>query len=321
MLDMSRIESGKLKIEDEPCSLLAIMKDLYDVFQADVTAKGLEFIVDTSSVRTDKINCDKLRLNQVLLNCISNAIKFSNKGGKVLVTVNEKESSVQNEAFYVFTVKDNGIGMSKEFVEHIYEPFTREETGTVSKIQGTGLGMSISRHIIDMMGGTIVVESGKGQGTTITIELSFKKSMMTEEVDCAVVNNNTEENFSGKKVLLAEDNELNMEIAVELIRHTGAEVFSASNGKEAFDMVAASPDNYYDLIFMDIQMPVMDGYEATRQIRNLPREDAKNIPIIAMTANAFEDARQNSVKAGMNGHTSKPIELDVIFDIMRKYIR
>lgn len=454
VLDMSRIESGKVKIEEKETSLPEIMHDLKTIVQADVTAKQLEFYIDTADVVNEHVLCDKLRLSQVLLNLLSNAMKFTEPGGLVGVRIVQKGNALEGWASYDFQVRDTGIGMSKEFLEHVFEPFERERTSTVSGIQGTGLGMVITKNIVDMMNGTITVESEEGKGTTFTISLRFKTcadpvrqevipelhglrvlvadddfntcssvtkmltvigmrpdwttsgkeavlrvqlameqgdeyavyiidwlmpdmngvevvrrirriigverpiiiltahdwsnieqeareagvtafcekpiflSELKKILEEPFVMQNTEENpaeetvsFAGKKILLVEDNELNQEIAVEILQETGFVLDVAEDGVVAVEMMKNAKAGQYDLILMDIQMPVMNGYEATRQIRALENPEIANIPIIAMTANAFDEDKKEALEAGMNGHIAKPIDISIMMEVLQEIVQ
>ena len=454
ILDMSRIESGKVKIEEKEVHLPDILHDLRTIVQSDIKAKQLDFFIDTMDVRDEDIICDKLRLNQVLLNILSNAMKFTAPGGQVSVKITESEGAPDGSAYFTFRVKDTGIGMSKEFQKHIFEPFERERTSTVSGIQGTGLGMAITKNIVDMMGGTISVNSEVGVGSEFIVELTFRTTgkkivyepipqlqgagalVVDDDMDCCVsvckmlteigmrpewtssgreavvrtqyacdrgepfnvyivdwlmpdmngietvrrirrvigenkpiivltsydweeveeeareagvthfiskpifmsdlrealsspfvkqVIEETDEpeyDFTGKKILLVEDNELNREIAEEILTEEGFKVDTVTDGTYAVERMRSAKPGDYDVILMDIQMPQMDGYEATRLIRCLPGEYPKTVPIIAMTANAFEEDRRKAFAAGMNGHVAKPINvpklLDTIEGILKK---
>ena len=443
VLDMSRIESGKMRLEEAEANLATIMHDLKVIVQADVSAKQLDFFIDTVDVTNEVIICDKLRLNQVLLNLLSNAVKFTEPGGVVSVRISQTATSPDGWADYEFRVKDSGIGMAPEFVEHVFEAFERERSSTVSGTQGTGLGMAITKNIVDMMGGTITVHSEVGRGSEFVISLRFRTAenpvkdepipqlqglralvvdddlntctsvakMLTQigmrsdwtlfgkeavhralfaieqndeyyayiidwlmpdmnGIECvrrirAVVGDskpiiimtaydwsNIEQeareagvtafcskplfmselrelleqpfkhpeaaqedeptpDFSGKRLLLAEDNELNREIALEILHAVGFDVHCARNGIEALQLVQGHAAGYFDLVLMDIQMPIMDGYEATRRIRQLDDAHA-SLPIFAMTANTFEEDKQRAQEAGMNGHISKPIEIPTL---------
>ncbi len=453
VLDMSRIESGKVKIEEKECSIPEILHDLKTIVQADIMSKQLDFYIDTVDVINEHVMCDRLRLNQILLNLLSNAMKFTKPGGMVSVRILQKRNAPEGYADYEFQVKDTGIGMSPEFLKNVFEPFERERTSTISGIQGTGLGMAITRNIVYMMGGSVSVESEVGKGSTFTVSLQFKTcsgpvrqetipqllglralvadddfntcssvtkmlsdigmrpdwttsgkeavlrvklageqndeyavyiidwlmpdmngvevvrrirgligektpiiiltaydwadieeearkagvtafcskpiflSELREVLESPFAVKNQEEvpqetiSFERKKILLVEDNELNQEIAVEILKEAGFSVDVADDGVVAVERMKTAEPGQYDLILMDIQMPVMDGYEATRQIRALENPDIACIPILAMTANAFQEDRKAAIEAGMDGHIAKPIDVSKLFGILGEIIR
>ena len=350
VLDMSRIESGKIRLEEEPCSLSDILYNLRNIIQADVNAKQLQFQIETAGICNEYIYCDKLRLNQVFLNLLSNAVKYTEVGGSVHMQVIERTAVMTGYAGYEFSIKDNGIGMSQEFVEHIFEPFEREKNSTISGIQGTGLGMAITKNIVDMMNGTIRVQSEEGKGSEFIVSFTFRlcseiqeleeKSKSDENRDLSLEGDlpiyggdapvsahsdlsagekslETEDaEYHSKRILLAEDVELNQEIAVAILEDAGFTVDVADNGKIAVDMIKKAEPEYYQAVLMDVQMPVMNGYEATKEIRSLENEGLAAIPIIAMTANAFEEDRQEALKYGMNGHIAKPIDTQNLFETL-----
>jgi len=451
VLDMSRIESGKIHLDEQLCSLPDILHGLQNILQADVHAKQLELYIDAVDVIDEDIYCDKLRLNQVLLNLLSNSVKYTSPGGSVSMLITESTEAPEGYARYEFNIKDTGIGMSEEFVSHIFEPFEREKSTTFSGISGTGLGMSITKNIVDMMQGTIEVKSEKNVGTEFTVTFTFRLDtgkkvsqdipelkdcralVVDDDFNCCdgvtymlgqlgmraewtlsgkeavlrtrqaamrgddysvyivdwllpdmngievtrrirkemggnvpvivltaydwsdieeeakeagvsafcskplflselrnclrMVMDATEETMVNERnpvkkrtgrILLAEDNELNQEIAVAILEEAGFSVEVAENGQMAVDMLRRSEPGYYHLILMDVQMPLMDGYEATRIIRKLENEKLSSIPILAMTANAFEEDKQAALKSGMNGHIAKPIDVDKLLDSMDK---
>lgn len=455
VLDMSRIESGKMTLNEMPESLPEILKALRNIVQADVSAKQLNFFIDAVDVTDENVVCDKLRLNQVLLNILSNAIKYTHPGGNISLRIIETQQADENgRAHFEFRVKDNGIGMSEEYLKTVFDPFTREKTSTVSGIQGTGLGMAITKNIVNMMNGSISVSSKLNEGSEFVVNLAFMISEQTKALKpleklnglrgmvvdddmnacqsvsqmlrqigirtewcmygkeavarteeavrigdsfkvyiidwlmpdmngietarrirsvvgsdvpiiiltaydwadiedearsagvtvfvskplfqsdlhrtlseaCGVTSRIVEEesgeaDFSGKRILLVEDNELNREIATEILVEAGFEIDAAEDGSIAVEKVKASSIGQYDLILMDIQMPNMDGYEATRAIRALPESFHSNIPIIAMTANAFDEDKQKAVEAGMNAHIAKPFEIEKLFSTLKSILK
>ena len=455
VLDMSRIESGKVKIEEKAVHLPDLVHDVRSIIQPNVAAKRLSLFIDTMDIEDEDIITDPLRLNQILLNILSNAIKFTPTGGMISIRIAQKNGAPKGCVCYEFRIKDNGIGMSEEFQKHIFEEFSREESSTVSGIQGTGLGMSITKNIVDLMGGTIALTSEPGKGSEFIVTLCFARSWQKAEpkqlpqleglralvadddtdtclnvstmlskigmrpewtisgkeavirtkyaveqgdefsvyiIDWLIPDMNgieivrqirkvignhcpiiiltaydwadiedearaagvtafcekplflselrrvlaepfraeaaskpaqpTAADLKGKKLLLAEDNELNREIALEILKEAGFVVDTAEDGAVAVQKIKQAAPGQYDLILMDIQMPNLDGYEATRQIRALPDAEKANIPIFAMTANAFEEDRQNALAAGMNGHIAKPLDvphlLRVLADALKK---
>ncbi len=453
VLDMSRIESGKMSLEEKPCSMPDILHGLRSIVQADVHAKQLELYMDAVDVMNEEIYCDRLRLNQILLNLLSNSVKYTPAGGVVSVKVTEKPGAPAGHATYEFCIKDTGIGMSEEFVSRIFEPFERERNSTTSGIQGTGLGMAITKNIVDMMNGTISVRSKQGVGTEFIVVVTFR--LCTEErepqtipelkncralvvdddfntcdsVSCmlqqigmraewtlsgkeavlrtrqAVMRNDVysvyiidwllpdmngvevarrvrkeigeqvpiivltaydwseiedeareagisafcskplflselrsclmsvvgteekkEEDSARKgrtntgRILLVEDNELNQEIATAILSEAGFQVETAEDGRQAVELVSQSQPGWYQLVLMDVQMPVMNGYEATRCIRQLENRQLADIPILAMTANAFEEDKQEALRSGMNGHISKPINIEKLLETLNEML-
>lgn len=455
ILDMSRIESGKVQIKEQECNVSEVMHNLVNIIQPQVKAKQLELFIDTFEVTNEDVIADSLKLNQVFINLLSNAVKYTPAGGMISFRIMQKTTFRHGYGDYVFIVKDNGIGMSHDFVEHIFEPFEREATATQSGIQGTGLGMAITKNIVEMMGGTISVESEIGKGSVFTVELSLKlqdveknaeqikeleglralvvdddfnicnsvskmlkqigmrsewttsgreaayrarqayeegdsyhtyivdwqmpetsgvetakkiRSVVGAEVPIIILTaydwtdieeeakaagitafcakplflsdlksallaaNNltgkdegaaswTQADFSGKRVLLVEDIELNREIAQVILEESGFTVECAPDGTDAVEMVWKAEEFYYDAVLMDVQMPIMDGYEATRTIRALPRKDVKSLPIIAMTANALEEDKEAALMNGMNAHVSKPLDIEIFMEVLRHYIK
>ena len=315
ILDMSRIESGSVKLEEKPLYLPGLIEELNTMMQGLAASKHQHLYVNIKNIKNEDVVADKLRLNQVLLNIISNAIKFTGVGGNIFVSMEEKPCDKECYATYEFSVRDNGIGISKDFIGHVFDSFAREQTSTVSGIQGTGLGLSIAKKIVNMMGGTIDVESEVGEGSTFTITVTLRianiavKSKMADGSEVI-------HDFRGKRVLLVEDNELNREIAQAILTDFGMEVDTVTDGIEAVNVIATQPKDRYDVILMDIQMPKMDGYSATKEIRTLRCNQKANIPIIAMTANAFDEDKRKAYACGMNGHIAKPLKLQEIVDTL-----
>ncbi|MDE6678891.1 MAG: response regulator, partial [Ruminococcus sp.] len=455
ILDMSRIESGKVQIKEQECNISEIIHNLVNIVQPQVKAKQLELFIDTFEVINEDIIADPLKLNQVFINLLSNAVKYTPAEGKISFRIIQEHSYRQGYGSYRFIVKDTGIGMSPEFVKHIFDPFEREFTATQSGIQGTGLGMAITKNIVEMMNGTISVESETGKGSVFTVEIELKlqenpeqttsnikqlegiRAMVVDDdlntCDSAcrmlqqlgmrsewttsgkeavyrakrafddgdpyhtfiidwqmpilsgvettrkireIVGNNasiiiltayewtdieeeaksagvtafcakplfmsdlktvllatnhltekqentpewTKADFTGKRILLVEDNELNREIAEVILEETGFLTETAPDGTDAVSMMEQSEEYYYDAILMDVQMPVMNGYEATRTIRSMSRKDVQTIPIIAMTANALEDDKETAFKCGMNAHIAKPLDMDIFISVLQKFL-
>ena len=455
ILDMSRIESGKIHLEETEVSLSDVLHDLKTIISGQIHAKQLELYMDAMDVTNENVYCDKTRLNQVLLNLLSNAVKFTPAGGTVSVRIRQYPGKVKGSELYEIRVKDNGIGMSQEFVQKIFSPFERERTSTVSRIQGTGLGMAITKNIVDMMGGTIEVQTEQGRGTEFIVRLSFRiqsehqriekiaeleglkalvvdddfntcdsvtkmlvrvgmrsewtlsgreavlrarqsvelgdafhayiidwrlpdmngievtrqirslgddtpiiiltaydwsdieaeakaagvtafcakplfMSDIRETLMTAIGQSQSESedsilpeagsDFRGRCILLVEDNELNSEIAVELLNEYGFLVDTAENGAEAVEKVKNSKPGNYDLVLMDVQMPIMNGYEATRQIRALDDPALAGITILAMTANAFDEDRKEALECGMDGFLSKPIDIEELISILHAHL-
>ncbi len=454
ILDMSRIESGKVQIKEQECNISELMHNLVNIIQPQVKAKQLELFIDTFEVANEDVIADSLKLNQVFINLLSNAVKYTPAGGTVTFRILQKTTFRHGYGDYIFVIKDNGIGMAPEFVEHIFEPFEREATTTKTGIEGTGLGMAITKNIVEMMNGDIRVESQPGKGSVFTVELTLKlqdieknaaqikeleglrtlvvdddfntcnsvskmllqigmrsewttsgreaayrarianeegdayhtyiidwqmpemsgietarkirtavgenapiiiltaydwtdleeeakeagitafcaKPLFMSDLKAALLSANnllekeesaaawTLADFGGKRLLLVEDVEMNREIAEVILTEAGFVVESAPDGTDAVSMVSQSEEYYYDAILMDIQMPIMDGYEATRTIRNLQRNDVKRMPIIAMTANALEEDKEAAIKHGMDAHIAKPIDTDVLIEVLSKFL-
>ena len=318
VLDMSRIENGKVALETKPVHLPELVGDIGDAIQVGADKKHISFTVDTAGMKNEDVIADPLRLEQILINVLANAVKFTPDGGQISLRIVQKDTASADYADFEFHIKDNGIGMSEEFQKHIFEQFARERTSTVSKIQGTGLGMAITKSLVDMMGGRITVKSEQGKGSEFTISLRFPIGEAKAEQTPPAAKASA---FTGQKLLVVEDNELNLEIASTLLKEAGFAVDTAENGKVAVEKVEAASADRYDLILMDIQMPEMDGYEATRRIRALPDTKKAALPIVAMTANAFEDDRKNALRAGMNGHIAKPLDIQKLFQVLSELLK
>ncbi len=313
ILEMSRIESGRTELEFVPVDLSAVFDGMHDLFAEQMKQKNMDFRVHTGQVEHRFVWCDRKNLNRILLNVLSNAYKFTPEGGSISAVLSEAGSE-NGYASYEIRVRDTGIGMSKEFVEKIFTAFERERSSTLSGTEGTGLGMSITKSIVDLMGGTIEVLTAPGAGTEIIIRLRLRlaeeKDVHGEEIDSpAAASGEAEIDFSSKRLLLVEDNQINMEIARMILEQAGFTVETAENGQIAVDLVSASQPGYYDAVLMDIQMPVMDGYEATRAIRSLGNRELAAVPILAMTANAFKEDEEAAAAAGMQAHIAKPIDV------------
>ncbi|MBR5370683.1 MAG: amino acid permease [Oscillospiraceae bacterium] len=314
ILEMSRIENGKLELECIPADLCRIFDGISELFDEQMKQKKMNFQVHSAQVKDRYVWCDVKNLNRVIINLLGNSYKFTPEGGKVSVSVLQVGKAENGYAAYEIRITDNGIGMSREFAEKMFSPFERERSSTDSGVEGTGLGLSISKSIIDLMGGTITVNTAQGSGTEIILNLCF---MTAEESDLPQDASETKEHaakqdFSQKRLLIAEDNAINLEIACMILTQAGFKVETAENGQAAVDMVAASDAGYYDAVLMDIQMPVMDGYTAAKKIRSLSNKAHAEIPIVAMTANAFKEDEEAALAAGMQAHVAKPIDVDAL---------
>ena len=454
ILDMSRIESGRVEVAEQECNLSDLVHNLIHIIQPQINAKQQKFQIDAFKVKNEDVYADQLKVNQILINILSNAVKYTPATGSIFFRISQYESEIPGYAKYEFRIKDNGLGMSKEFLKHVFDAFEREETSTKSGIQGTGLGMSITKKMVELMGGDIQVESEKDKGSEFTVTLDLKLQKNVKQVPIQELNNlralivdddfNTCESvttmlkqmgmrsewttspreavfragrafeedpfnvyivdwlmpdqngietvrqirrvvgntapviiltaydysdieieakaagvtafctkplfmsdlknalsraisghaeqeanpndlsatdFSGKRVLLVEDIEVNREIAKAVLMEIGLEVDDASDGSDAVQIFRTSPPNHYDIILMDVQMPTMNGYDATRNIRALSRRDARTVPIVAMTANAFEEDKENAIKAGMDDHLAKPLDIPKLIEMLNKYLK
>ena len=313
ILDMSRIESGKASLDEQRSSIHEIMENLHTILQPEADERGITLKVDAGPEAEVPIICDKLKINQIFLNLLGNSLKFTAPEGVVSATVAEAPGAPAGCRRYRMVVEDTGIGMSPEFLKHIFDPFERERTSTISGIQGTGLGMAITKSLVDMMGGTIEVASTEGVGSRFTVMLTLREADASGDLaPTAPTRVVPSDALKGCHVLLVDDNLLNREIALTLLEDAGFEVECAVDGQMAVDMMAEPDADRFELVLMDIQMPVMNGYEAARAIRAL-KGPAATVPILAITADAFDTDRQKALDAGMDGHLPKPIEVDKLF--------
>ena len=322
VLDMSRIESGKIELEPKKTNLVKTMNEVHDMFLTQMETKGLHYTVSAVDITNKTVMCDVSRLNRILLNLISNAYKFTPQGGNISVTLRQTGTDAEI-GFYELRVKDTGMGMSREFAARVFEAYERERTTAVDNIQGTGLGMAITKSLVNLMGGTIAVETEQGKGTEFIIRVGFP---LAEEEPEAETDDDSkvakqQADFRNKRMLLVEDNVINREIAQMILMELGFKVETAEDGKIGLDKVAASAPGYYDGVLMDIQMPVMNGYESTKAIRALPDPELSRIPIIAMTANAFAEDIQHVLEVGMNGHIAKPINIPDMVATLRECLK
>ena len=314
ILDISKVESGKLTINPISFSIKETFENLININQPLAVAKNIDFTLNEENIVHEWLYADKLRLSQIFTNLLSNALKYTGANGKVTVTVKELDSDKEGYIKLVYIVSDTGIGMSPEYIERMYEPFTRATDSRINSIQGTGLGLAITKQMVDLMSGSIECESTLGEGTTFTVTIDLAIAKEEKQVD-EIVNMT----FPGTRILVVEDNEINWEIISTILARHEIVCERAVNGKEALDIIKEERyENPYDLIFMDIQMPVMNGLDATRAIRELDSEYAKIVPIIAMTADAFSENVAECLAAGMNGHIAKPIDLKLVLNEIKK---
>ena len=310
VLEMARIESGTAVLQLKAEDMDALFHRVNTVFEEDVRKKNLQYhaVLD---VRHHYVVCDQTKLQEIMLNIISNAIKYTPEGHSIYVEVHEAVSENPSKIRYIFSCEDTGIGMSEEYLPHIYEEFSREHSTAENKVPGTGLGLPIIKSMIELMGGSIQVESRQGIGTKFTIDLSFDIALKEEVYGSEdTIESSAIHTIKGKRILLVEDNELNAEIAKTVLEDIGALITRAENGQQALELFKEKPAETFDVILMDLMMPVMDGYTATRKIRELERSDAKTVPIIAMTANAFQEDAEKCIAVGMNAHLAKPLDIE-----------
>lgn len=320
VLEMARIESGKITLNPESVNIREMVEAMNTVFESSLTKKSLEYQCSLNVVH-DQILCDKTKMEEIILNVVSNSIKYTNPHGKITVSIDELDSEDEKNANYKVVVEDNGIGMSQDYLPHIFEEFSREHTSTETRVAGTGLGLPIVKSLVDRMGGTIEVESEEGKGTRFIMKFYFPVSLENQVREKEKQNiPDITEKLEGKRILLAEDNELNAEIAETVLEETGIKVKHVEDGIQCIEELKKMPEKYYDVILMDVQMPNMDGYTATQRIRDLDDSRAE-IPIIAMTANAYDEDRRKAQEAGMDGFLAKPLDVDEMMRLMAQIIK
>ena len=320
VLEMARIESGKITLNPESVNIREMVEAMNTVFESSLTKKSLEYQCSLNVVH-DQILCDKTKMEEIILNVVSNSIKYTNPHGKITVFIDELDSEDEKNANYKVVVEDNGIGMSQDYLPHIFEEFSREHTSTETRVAGTGLGLPIVKSLVDRMGGTIEVESEEGKGTRFIMKFYFPVSLENQVREKEKQNiPDITEKLEGKRILLAEDNELNAEIAETVLEETGIKVKHVEDGIQCIEELKKMPEKYYDVILMDVQMPNMDGYTATQRIRDLDDSRAE-IPIIAMTANAYDEDRRKAQEAGMDGFLAKPLDVDEMMRLLAQIIK
>ena len=321
VLEISRIESGQTKLDETVCSIADIVNETSVIIGDQTLEKNQKFTTDISQIQNLYVYCDKLRIKEILVNLLGNSVKYTQNGGQISLRILQLPSEKNGYGNYEIHVKDNGCGMSRDFLKKIFLPFERQATSTVSGVQGTGLGMTIIKGFVDLMGGTIQIQSEENKGTEVIVKLCQKLAEAPSETISPVKPEYSTESFKGNRILLAEDNALNREIAVTILENTGFLVETAENGAVAVEKVCHAPAGYYTAVLMDIQMPVMDGYGATRAIRRLEDREKAKVPVIAVSANAFDEDREASRAAGMNGHLAKPIIAADLLEMLEKIIQ
>ena len=317
VLDMAQIESGKMEIDENYARIEDIRQTLFEIFEDEAKKKNLELHY-TINIEHEHILTDITKVKEIFVNILSNAIKYTPSGGSVMLNIDELACDEPGYMIVRTSVSDTGIGMSRDYLTKIFDAFTRERNTTKSKITGSGLGMSIVKKYVDLLGGTIEVESELGKGSTFTVTLKYRIADESYYVKNNAENPETcSEILEGKNILLAEDNDLNAEIAEVILERAGLKIERVEDGIQCVNRIMKMPAGTYDMILMDIQMPQMDGYTATRVIRNLPDQEKACIPILAMTANAFEEDKREAAAAGMNGHIAKPIQVDKLLSTLK----
>ena len=319
VLDMSKLESGEIVLEEIPFNLSSISREVFVVIEQMAAEQNIRVVWEKKEITHRDFIGSPGYVKRVMMNILSNAVKYNKENGQIYVSCVEIPSEQPEMTTMEFICRDTGIGMAEEFQKHIFEPFAQEHTGSRAKFAGTGLGMAISKKLVEEMGGTITFESKKGVGTTFVIRVPFKIDLDADKREES--KDVSEKSIKGMHVLLAEDNELNMEIAEFLLQNEGAEVTKAWNGQEIVELFRKSESGEFDVILMDIMMPIINGYEAAKRIRSLDREDAKKIPIIAMTANAFTEDRIRAKEAGMDEHVAKPIDVELLIKVIHKLVK
>ena len=319
VLDMSKLESGEIVLEEIPFNLSSISREVFVVIEQMAAEQNIRVVWEKKEITHRDFIGSPGYVKRVMMNILSNAVKYNKENGQIYISCVEIPSEQPEMTTMEFVCRDTGIGMAEEFQKHIFEPFAQEHTGSRAKFAGTGLGMAISKKLVEEMGGTITFESEKGVGTTFVIRVPFKIDPDADKRE--EPKNVSEKSIKGLHVLLAEDNELNMEIAEFVLQNEGAEVTKAWNGQETVELFRKSESGEFDVILMDIMMPVLNGYEAARRIRSLDREDAKKIPIIAMTANAFTEDRIRAKEAGMDEHVAKPVDAELLIKVIHKLVK
>lgn len=320
VLELSRIESGKTILEETPQEAGKVFDACMVMMNPEIEKKH-HTVTAVKNIQHPYIYFDAARVTEIILNILSNAIKYTSDGGTIRCTLTQSPHPKEGWIYQDLTITDNGIGMSEEFQKHIFENFTRERSTTISGIQGTGLGMGIVKKLVDLMEGTIKIESKLGEGTTVSFQIPTRIATFEETQPKRSVEADEKERLRGKRILLAEDNDLNAEIAIALLEEEGVHVDRAADGVQCMEKLERCPDGYYSMILMDIQMPNLDGYQATEKIRRLQNPKKAEIPIIAMTANAFSEDRAVALSVGMNDHVAKPIDMNILIAMMLKYLK
>lgn len=322
ILDMSRIDAGKVIIAHEPFDLISLIGDCSSIIRGELVGRQVSFEADTAEVKHHRLIGDALHMRQIIINILGNSVKFTHDGGTISIQVTEPESTSESSThWFHFELKDTGIGMSEEYLPKLFDSFSQANDSSRTRYAGTGLGMAITKKLVDLLGGTIQVESKLGKGTKMTLDFPIELDPSSPQ-DTGKEDSITQEvRLDGMRILVAEDNEINMEIVTMVLTEAGAEITQAFNGQEALDAFSGSALGQFDVILMDVMMPVMDGMEAARRIRSLPRDDARTIPIVAATANAYKEDIQKTRDAGMNAHVSKPLDIPVLLTLLKSYKR